>query len=112
MSDEFPKEVEFYIDKAGQEVRVGDYIAYGHNLGRCAGLRFGKVHKITQKKAEAKYSFDSEMWSITVRGIEDDWSHQEAKPLERKSSLSFPERTIKINGSIPTKYKDMLDALP
>lgn len=34
---------EMFIDKAGRQVLPGDYIVYGHALGRCAGLQYGRV---------------------------------------------------------------------
>jgi hypothetical protein len=33
-------------DKSGRELEPGDFIVYGHALGRCAGLRYGVVLEV------------------------------------------------------------------
>ncbi len=69
-------------DKLGQEILKGDFIVYGHNLGRCAGLRIGKVLKIDEKGR------------ITVRGIDDDWKHRPPQLCSRAGVLLYPNRVI------------------
>jgi hypothetical protein len=87
------------LDKAGNEIRVGDLIIYGHALGRCAGLRYGKVMKITWKE-ERQYDHSTNKWRLEmvphfqVQGVDDDWSHQEAKLNKRKGTLMFGTRIL------------------
>lgn len=92
-----------FIDKAGQEVRVGDYIVYGHALGRCAALKFGKVLKIETVK-----DYREECWRIRVLGIEKGYS--KAKPWDiSQGTLQFPDRTILANSFLPKQIKDALE---
>lgn len=95
--------VESFKDKLGNDVFVGDYILYTHNLGRSAALRFGKILDIHTKEE----FHDRHGWSITVQGVDDDWSHHK-KLCERKGTLLFPNRTIKIN-YLPDQYKEFFN---
>jgi hypothetical protein len=106
MSDE-RKEIEFFIDKSGREVKVGDFIVYGHNLGRCAGLRFGKVLKIAQVEDNWLLGKGILSWRITVQGVNDDWGDKDVQ-LASKGCLQFPERILNANDFIPEKYKKLL----
>lgn len=100
-------EAEFY-DKIGQRIVPGSIIAYGHAMGRCAGIRIGKVIK-TQWKDVEKYSY-SPSCRITVHGIDDDWSSQPPKLALKKGTLMFPDRIIVLNPStIPSAYQCLLD---
>lgn len=109
MSDE--KDVgtplESFVDKIGQEVRVGDTIAYGHALGRCAGLRIGKVKGI--EKVRRAYSRREE-WAILVRGVDDDWSGRPSLSL-RPGTLQYPTRTLKITTPLPEPYAQILEGV-
>lgn len=107
MSSEERKTLDYFIDKSGREVKVGDFIVYGHNLGRCAGLRFGKVLKI--EKTAHPWRDDEDEWKIGVQGIDDDWNTDinDAKAA-RKGTLLFPERILGINNIIPEHYKELL----
>ncbi len=67
-------------DKIGQEIKVGDLIAYGHALGRCAGLRIGKVLEAGPK--------------LVVWGVDDDWSREKPRLLSKKSRLFYPDRCV------------------
>ena len=79
------------LDKIGQPITIGSFIAYGHALGRCAGLRIGKVLDITEKKK----SWSNELsLAISVWGIDDDWSCQEVKLCRTRGTLLFPERIL------------------
>lgn len=97
-------------DKNGREIKVGDYIVYGHAIDRSAGLRFGRVLKI-------KIGTGREVWgrpegtAITVIGVVDDrysldkdrnLVRQPPELLSRVGTLMYPERIIVLDG------KDML----
>ncbi len=95
-------------DKIGQEIKPGVIIAYGHALGRCAGIRIGKVLKVVSKtvphhRPETEYR-------ITVRGIEDDWKTNKPKLTERNGTLQFPSRII-VLPQIPDDYHKLLDGI-
>ncbi len=97
---------EFFEDKAGQKVVRGDYIVYGHNLGRCAGLRFGKVLDIYL--ARRTWGRVEDSWRIVIRGVDDDWGSREPQLLAKKSFLQFPDRIMKVNELFPEKYRKLL----
>ena len=105
MSDKKPKyvDIDCYHDKNGERVVVGDIIAYGHNLGRCAGIRFGKVLRIYNSCAgwQEKYQL-----RINVMGLDDDWSFEKPKLCQRKGVLQFPNRTLKVTDFINSKTKN------
>lgn len=93
-----------FKDKTGVPIKVGDFIAYGHAMGRSAGLRFGKV--LALKKRERRYQSDPGA-SITVIGVEDDWSHNAPKLCSRVGTLQYPERTIVLD-RIPDPHYTLL----
>ena len=101
-------------DKVGQEITKGCFIAYGHALGRCAGLRIGRVESVNFSEEEG-YDWDSEhnivekileTVTVTVLGIDDDC--KPIKILEKKSTLFFPERMVVLN-SIPKNYIELYE---
>jgi hypothetical protein len=82
-------------DKAGREIQVGQYIVYGHALGRCAGLRYGVVLATAEDHIE-------------IRGCDDDWH---IRLLSRNSSLRFPKRILIVTGSqLPVEIVRAFDA--
>lgn len=94
-------------DKIGQEIVAGKFIVYGHALGRCAGLRIGKVVQVFEpEKTNNKYS--PYTYKIKVRGMNDDWSFHEATLLSRDSYLWFPDRMIVLD---ETKLPDIVRKL-
>jgi hypothetical protein len=94
-------------DKLGKEIVVGCYLAYGHLLGRRAGLRIGKVLEV--KTVRAEY-YGNSTARITVIGIDDDWSREGIKLCSRQGTLQFPKRTIVLDPqSVPAHYKELLD---
>lgn len=97
------------IDKVGQEIRVGSIIAYGHALGRCAGIRIGRVLKITQKAASAYLGGDL-LWRITVIGVDDDWEHRPLQLNTRVGTLQFPSRiVVLLPCQVPEKHRVLLE---
>ena len=97
------------LDKLGQEITSGAYIAYGHALGRCAGIRIGKVLKIVQKRHEWR---DEDVLQITVQGVDDDWSYRGPELTSRKGILNFPDRIIVLAKSqVPATYLALLEGI-
>lgn len=94
-----------FQDKAGNPLKRGDFIVYGHALGRCAGLRYGVVVEIKEGKVD---------WSQTgpklhVFGIDDDWDHR-APTICRKGVLSFSSRVLKVRkDQIPLNQLSLLE---
>lgn len=95
-------------DKLGQEIKVGHYIAYGHAMGRSAGLRIGRVHAIKHTPKERMYHGDSG-WRITVQGVDDDWNHRKPELCKRMGTLLFPDRVIVLDvRHIPEQHLALL----
>ena len=90
-------------DKCGKEIFVGSYIVYGHNLGRCAGLKFGKIIKIEKPKSE----FSDHDYNICVIGIDDDWGFRDAS-LSKRGILFYPERIIVLDFNDLPEYAQKL----
>lgn len=99
-----------YEDKAGQTVSRGDFIVYGHNLDRCAGLRIGKVLDIYMTPEYSWKTMDEGnlKWRIVVQGVDDDWRDDPLQLTRKKGILQFPDRTMKVNDLVPLKYRELL----
>lgn len=93
-----------FFDKCGKEVKPGDLIVYGHALGRCAGLKYGRVTAVKLTKSE--YS-DPEV-KLTVQGVDDDWD-QEKPSLTKLGTLKFSKRVLKVSeDQIPKEVLELL----
>ncbi len=86
------------LDKSGRLIKPGDFIVYGHAMGRCAGLRYGIVKEIKQGK---------DIWSgkgkehCRVRGADDDnfsGERRTHKLSERDGTLMYGERILVLEG--------------
>lgn len=97
------KPVDSFTDKLGMPVTRGSFIAYGHALGRCAGIRIGIVLEICEDSAAREW----EKWRIKVMGVDDEWSHQEAKLGCKCGTLMYPSRIIKVS-SVPDRHRVLL----
>jgi hypothetical protein len=100
------------FDKLGQPITVGCYIAYGHALGRCAGLRIGRVLALTMNPVSVYWSMGPIPHSphITVIGVDDDWEHRPAELCKRVGTLMYPNRTVVLDkDTLPTKHRKLLD---
>jgi hypothetical protein len=100
-------------DKVGDEITVGCWIAYGHALGRCAGLRIGKVLAFKEwdnlRFDNSINTYEPKKYRITVIGIDDDWCSQEPHVNDRKGTLQFPNRTLVLSDSqVPELYKNLM----
>jgi hypothetical protein len=101
------------LDKLGQEITPGCIIAYGHALGRCAGIRIGKVIKVEQREEEHWHNKEKYfIYRVTVHGVDDDWSHNEPELTAKRGTLQFPERMIVLDpNKVPEKLKKLLDTV-
>jgi hypothetical protein len=94
-------------DKIGNEITVGCFIAYGHNLGRCAGLRIGRVESVNVKSEKAIWDEGKiiDTSTVTVLSVDDDWGNEDENVwntphiLEKRSTLFFPNRMIVLSSN-------------
>lgn len=111
MNDDKRETRDHFIDKAGSWVEVGDYIVYGHSIGRCSGLRFGLVLKIEQ--VSNWKTRNTWAWRILVQGVDDDWADHSVgeynvpKLTNTKGTLQFPSRILKANDFVPGYVVDL-----
>jgi len=105
MDQEF-EPVESFADKAGQAVKVGDFIVYAAQYVDSPALKFGKVLGI--KSFSYRGLTD---WRIRAVGVDDWYLAGIGGPVAGKpGTLKFPQRIILANAFIPQAYKDLLDA--
>lgn len=97
-------------DKTGAEIKEGDFIVYGHALGRCAGLRIGKVLAI-KHHADKAYTWSAD-WSISVIGVDDDWDSCAPRLCASKGTLAFPDRIVVLRReNVPATHLVLLDPI-
>jgi hypothetical protein len=91
-------------DKAGINLKSGDLIIYGHALGRCAGLQYGKILEIVHTKTWN----DKPIEKVRVQGVDTDWDFEKPRLL-RPSCLQFSERILKITqNQMPKEIRELL----
>ncbi|MBP9757241.1 MAG: hypothetical protein KBD06_01440 [Candidatus Pacebacteria bacterium] len=102
-----------FTDKANVEVAPGDLIIYGHALGRCAGIRFGKVLALAEHpKSEwgSNHKTGDRDCKLRIIGVDDDWSHEEPKLLSKASVIAFGSRVLKLHpDQVPKLLADLLN---
>jgi len=98
-------------DKCGQEIKAGCFVIYGHALGRCAALKFGKILKITLKGSRYPHRPDIPEHHFSVIGVdEDNWKNPITYSLSKKGTLQFSDRMVVIPKSmLPQEVKVLLD---
>lgn len=99
-------------DKVGRPILVGDVIAYGHALGRCAALQLGVVLELREGENDA-YARADKRCRIKVHGVNmsyvsynpltKDW-----KPLDNPSYIWFPDRTVVLTAIYDQKLLSVL----
>ncbi len=118
------------LDKIGQPITPGCIIVYGHALGRCAGLRLGKVLKVSGTTEEIHYQDAPKTvrfeYRISVWGLDDDWldpndpervtrrlgEERKAKLLEKRSTLQFATRVLVIDiNSLSKEVQDLFNSV-
>jgi hypothetical protein len=95
-----------FNDKAGRELRPGDLIVYGHALGRCAGLRYGRILAVQPGKSSP------ESMRLRVQGVDDDTNWSGLGPrLCNPGTLSFEGRVLRVEREqVPSAVLSLLDA--
>lgn len=101
------------FDKIGREITIDCFIAYGHALGRSAGLRIGRVLAIKEPEGgenNSDFKYCGGGWRITVIGVDDDWNWKEPKLNTRKGVLQFPCRMLVISREdMPERYRELME---
>lgn len=94
------------LDKAGNEIKIGDFIIYGHALGRCAGLRYGKV--LGFEEAEVSLWNKEKTTYLKTIGVDDNWGNPHLN--KRAGTLQFPESRVLIvsENQIPVRVLELL----
>jgi len=99
---------EKFLDKSGRQIFPGDYIIYGHALGRCAGLQYGRVLEVIPAVRGDRYAHSFGICAkIKVRGVNahDNWFGYTKQAngymvgkveLLKPGTLAFPSRVLKI----------------
>ena len=97
-------------DKIGQDISVGDYIAYGHALGRSAGIRIGKVLQIKGEIHTNLRNKEETRWRIHVWGVDDDYfPNRDLQILTHKGVLEYPTRIVRLDiEQVPSAYVELL----
>lgn len=91
-------------DKSGRDINPGQWIIYGHALGRCAGLQYGVVLDVKPSKGYHSKGKDC----CTVQGVDSDWGHRKPSLL-RKGTLYFGERILCVYPTqVPEAVRDLL----
>ena len=98
-----------FPDKVGRPLKPGDLIIYGHALGRCASLQYGKVLGVLPGKP-------GHASKLKVQGVRlnDNWNHQSGRTSRdayalRASTLQYPSRVLKVTKSqIPPQVLKVL----
>ena len=85
-----------FKDKAGNELRPGDLIVYGHMTCDSAGLQYGKVLGLMESKPSWGSTSQTKLRVIGVGG----WNEPE---LLKPSVLMYSERILRI---LPSQMPD------
>ena len=62
-----------FPDKAGCDLKPGDFIVYGHALGRCAGLQYGVVLEILPPNRKGWTGSKSPRIRVQGIDLDDNW---------------------------------------
>jgi len=99
-----------YDDRAGNPIRVGDYIVYAALWDRSATLKFGRVTELTTRKEEDWKTHTKEP---TVKAVSVDLWFDKGHKLQNDGhpvTLAFFDRILSIEGyMVPGDAKKLLD---
>lgn len=103
-----------FTDKAGVPVEPGDFIIYGHALGRCAGLQYGKVLGYAPHP-KSDWGYNSKTGDrdckLRIIGVDDSWSHKPPELLSKASIVCFGDRVLKLHpDQVPKPIAALLES--
>jgi hypothetical protein len=105
--------LEQVLDKIGNPIYVGSFIIYGHNIGRCAGLKIGKVLEIKMQRHHLwTADIDDDITPhLRVMSVDDDWKHEEPHLMKAKGTLSYPDSRVVVIPAemVPESYRKLLE---
>ena len=105
MAKDLRVDIPFYLDREGNSIKVGDYIVYGNNLGRCAQTALGRVTRIVEKPKFAWSRTSEKVKSIQIVSVQDKWG--DAYP--KKVWIQEVDRVLKYPVTlVSTKTQHML----
>jgi len=93
-----------YKDLLGKEIKVGDFITYAANDGRCGVLRVGQVTELTQAK-EKDYFTNKKKSKIKVKSAR--WGCNDVWLRQKDVFLEFFGRLIVVD-NLPEEVRNML----
>lgn len=97
-----------YKDLFNREIKVGDYITYAANDGRCGVLRVGQVTKLTHSKEEIRGQFVPKIWAKSARYQMMNYKTGEyGWDRQKDVCLGFLDRLIVVD-NLPEEVKNML----
>jgi hypothetical protein len=102
-----------YKDLFNKEIKVGDYIVYAANDGRCGVLRIGKVVELTVSKEEDYYTKKKSpkirAKSACYRMVDYD-TREYGWQKQKDVSLGFFERLVVMDeNAVPEDARKILD---
>jgi len=102
-----------YKDLFGREIKIGDYITYAANDGRCGVLRVGRVVELTESK-EINYCYNVESKIPKIRAKSARYRMIDYKTREygwnrqKDVSLGFLDRLIVVD-NLPAEVQAVLE---
>ncbi len=98
-------------DKSGREIAVGDFIVYGHALGTCAGLQYGKVLGFGERLEYGRREDRPKLPTCKVRGVDTDYTYDGPR-LMKPSTLQFSERILVVTrDQVPANVLELLETV-
>lgn len=93
----------------GQEIKPGDYIAYGQALGRCAAMNIGRVIEAGLKPLKRFEDDDKVEFRCKITALDYDWFHDTYTRSKTARTLQFAERIVVLHpDTVPASIKDVL----
>lgn len=99
------------LDKLGRELKPGDFIVYGHALGRSAGLKLGRLLTIDNFEEPGYHPpLVNQCFRMRVVGIYDHFGIKPGPNQITKGVLKFPDRCCKVpENEVPETLKALIN---
>jgi hypothetical protein len=100
-----------YKDLFGKEIKVGDFITYAANDGRCGVLRVGQVTKLTEAKNDYEDDIQLKIRVKSARYGYLDWDEENENiygwTRQKDVTLGFLDRLIVVD-NLPEEVRNVL----